>query len=111
MSVFYLFILFCMVTLFFLIVVELEKHNFSSRLNNEAIIEGILRLEPKIRDLQFLIRLLQDPTKKGQGPKIASRESHKKKDKKSSNGARTLKHLMGQRSNKEVVIGDWLSMI
>lgn len=44
-------------------------------------------------------------TKKDHSPKMAGQDSRRKKDRKSSKGVEALKYLMGQRSNKRVVIG------
>lgn len=56
------------VYLFF--VVKLGKSNCLCGLNSETVINKILKLDPEIIDLQFLVPILPDPTKKGQGSKM-----------------------------------------
>lgn len=66
------------------------------------MIDRILSFDPEIRDLHALIPILPDPTKKGQGPKMAGLDARKKKDEKSSKEVEALKYLMGRRPIKGI---------
>lgn len=68
--------------------VEFRKSNYPYGLNNESVIDMIFSFNPEIRNLQALVPILPNPTKKGQGPKITGQDSRKKRTRSPQRGSR-----------------------
>lgn len=78
---------FCTLTfVYFSSAVESEKSNCPCRLNSKVVINRIFSYGLDVHDLQKLVSVLPDPTKKGQALNMASQDSKKKNNKGSSKG-------------------------